>query len=356
MGAEVVVTLTVDWEGRILDEKNLGAMYEFGKNLEKLEESIKQKIPTTHFFCPAYFVRLKKEDPRRAQLLEKLSKSQAIRDGDEIALHIHSWQSLVEAAGAKFTMEADYGNGKPSTCDFGIEELGQYGALGIYAQKDIENIMKLSIETILELKLTKEVKGFRCGGWLANDNVLGALTALKLPYDASAVPADYVSSFLQKNAPMVLWDWLASLWSKTENDSSKKQLSNTYSHKTYPDGIKAMVDAEISQPLIIKTLQGQFLEIPDTAMLADWAPVEKMQAHIDAAYTKAKKEDKAIYISLGYHQEQANTISARFDTGLKKTNIERIFMMLEHIVSQGKKEGVPYRFMRTDAVAAELMK
>lgn len=181
---------------------------------------------------------------------------------------------------------------------------------------------------------------------------MDALTAHKLSYDASAVPADYISSFLQLKASGVLWGWLASLWSKDENNASKKHLSNTYSHKTYPDGIKAMMGEEISQPHLIKTQQGLLLEIPDTAMLADWVPVEKMKAHIDAAYTKAKKENKAIYISLGYHQEQANTISARFDTELNKTNIERILMMLEYIISVHEKEGVSCRFVRTDQVKA----
>src|SRR5947209_12689712 len=157
MGAEVIVTITVDWEGRILKDENLKAMYEFGKGLETLEQRIKQSIPTTHFFCPAYFVRLKKEDPRRTELLDKLFKSQAIRKGDEVALHIHSWQSLVEAAGVKFTMDADYGNGNPATCDFGIKELGQDIALGIYEQKDIESIIRLSIDTILGCGLTDSV-------------------------------------------------------------------------------------------------------------------------------------------------------------------------------------------------------
>ena len=81
--------VTVDWEGRDLDDRNIAAMKELHRKFPQ--------VKIVHFLNAAYFT--KSDSDARAVKEEMMS---AIAPGDEKALHIHGWKRLFEAAGVTF--------------------------------------------------------------------------------------------------------------------------------------------------------------------------------------------------------------------------------------------------------------
>src|SRR5262245_3571377 len=103
--AKVIITLTCDW-----DALDYAYTDRAGKSctppdrfnggvgaITRFHELFGGAIPITHFICPAYFARKSPNESKYADGIKALAKA-----GDEIALHIHCWKSLVEACGVTF--------------------------------------------------------------------------------------------------------------------------------------------------------------------------------------------------------------------------------------------------------------
>src|SRR5256885_750274 len=107
--ANVIITVTCDWDA--LDYKytadkeyNPPDRYSNGvKAILRFHELFKGSIPITHFICPAYFTRKSAHESTYAAGMKSLRDK-----GDEIALHIHCWKSLIEFCGVTFRDPKDH--------------------------------------------------------------------------------------------------------------------------------------------------------------------------------------------------------------------------------------------------------
>jgi hypothetical protein len=107
---------------------------------------------------------------------------------------------------------------------------------------------------------------------------------------------------------------------------------------------------EISQPQWLPIAEDRFvLEVPDTAILADYISRQTMLGHITPALGYAKENDKAIFISLGYHQEGCSEIDTLFSNE-QRSFVGKIGVMIDDIKRRAENEEVPYSFIQVSKV------
>lgn len=180
----VKVCITVDWEGEDLS---------YLPDLELLRKRLKVDVPFTHYICPNYFV----HDITAASKIKE-----AVRDCDEVGLHLHCYKPLVEqVAKVDFRIEQNY-HAVPSVWEEYLGKIfpflqnkpsGRGVPLSVYNSDEIKQIVETSVNVLKkELGLDK-VQGFRAGGWIASDTVLDVVCDLGFGYDSSAVPPAILS-------------------------------------------------------------------------------------------------------------------------------------------------------------------
>jgi hypothetical protein len=106
-------------------------------------------------------------------------------------------------------------------------------------------------------------------------------------------------------------------------------LANSLFLSAYPNGINIYGrsnDISAAQPQKIQKL----LELPDTAILADYVEADYMQEQIDHAVAIASKQSSDVHVSLGFHLESGG--DPRF--GARFGHIERVIEALEYIDQQ----------------------
>ena len=195
MPQKLYISVTVDWEGRRFDEETTPYLKQNLEGLVLLREEIKKlgfDIPWTHFITPNYWLN-GTADPTKV-----LENTRAIDwKKDEIGLHVHSWYELVIHAQVDPLVKTPTWGDKDG---FGFDDTGHGVPLGAYSPANIIKIIA-SAKTLLEARLPqpRTVKGFRCGGWMANDAVLTALMQAGFFYDCSAVPPDVFSQGFSKD-------------------------------------------------------------------------------------------------------------------------------------------------------------
>ncbi|MGH7495208.1 MAG: hypothetical protein ACREOO_22790 [bacterium] len=345
---QVIITVTCDWDG--LDYP-LGEPYNpegnphfrFDRGVQAIQyfnKVFENCVPITHFICPVYFTRSKALVEYYARNTTHLIKE----SNCEIGLHIHGWMSLMHACDIWPRDPVE----DPSVPDWGAQENSRYGLcvpyltddghekidyghgvpLGAYRQEEISQIVKKGRELLVDHRIMaarEDCVSFRCGGWMANDAVYAALQTVEpsFQYEASAVDASF---FAGRGG--ILDRWLAQLWG-SKGQPEHSYLANRLFLSAYPDGINIWGrsnDVAEAQPRRMQKL----LEIPDTAILADYVKAGYMVEQIDGAVALAALHASDIYVSLGFHLESGG--DPRF--GKVFGHIEEVIAALEHVNQQ----------------------
>src|ERR1700730_14137670 len=173
----LTICVTVDWEGESLEAANLNEMTAFRKAFPK--------IPLTHFICPAYLTR-----GGDLQAISGLIRGQVL-GGDEVALHVHCWQTLLTAAGVNPVLQPSWyinGDAGPQV-HYGNHQVDQgHGVpLGNYTSPEIGKIIAYANQLLVANHIASATPvSFRCGGWMSADPVQVALQAQHVANDSSS--------------------------------------------------------------------------------------------------------------------------------------------------------------------------
>jgi hypothetical protein len=354
--ASVVVMATVDWEGDTLEAGDLQAMERLNSELLLFAKKIGQPIPLTHFICPAYFTRIDaKNTDGRKQEAAKIMKSGAIREGDEIGVHVHCWKSLALEAGIplKAFQETPVGLVQKLPDMFWegkfILDLGYMVPLGIYEQVNVERFLDKSKALLQEyLRVEVPLTSFRCGMWVTCDVVFELLAKTGFVNDASAVPFNYIKTAVEEGFGNHdnIDHWNMAIWGK-EKSTGEPFTSNTLSLAKYPKGILGGLDSEISPPEIVNGI----LELPDTTMLIPWTNQALMCAHIDRAFKLAETSPQNIYTTIGFHQEHAKDNAFFGISGYGLSDAEKegclsgMLGTVVHAITKSKSTGIGVSFL-----------
>lgn len=271
-GLELVVT--VDWEGRDLNDANLRAMQDLHAKFPQ--------VKIIHFLNAGYYTKLG-ADP--ADVTAKINS--AIAPGDEKGLHIHGWKRLFEAAGAKFIASPTFWGTalSPQQC---FDDCGHEVPISLYSTDELRKVVKFSLDT-LEKNGFGRAKAFRCGGWMAKQSVRDAVALEGLEQEHSAVPTQFLQP---KLGGYPVYDWLSDLWAGT---------------------------TPTSQPYTMPAQGHDLLEVPDNGALSDYMSADQMVDVFEqnVAAWKADKKKKVV-VSVGFHEETAATYLPILETALTK--------------------------------------
>lgn len=246
--AKIRFIVSVDWEGEDLRAENIQSMKDFRK--------LYPGLPIHHFLNPAYFL-----NHPQAWALHQIQST--LLPGDEIGLHLHARQTIVEAAKVTFRNSPNF-RGAPS-------DQPAEAPLSAYTMSEQKKLFGFSLGLLKDAGF-RNVTSFRAGGWMASPEGLEALTSVGIEVDSSELNADYLGSNTLSN-------YVRSLWPDT---------------------------SKLAQPHFITTRAGTILEVPDNSALADWISEEAMKENWRTLVELAKKNpEKDFYFQIGFHQETA---------------------------------------------------
>lgn len=261
------IVISVDWEGRELDPKNLDAINRF--------RARHPEIKMVHFLNAAYFTK-----PGIDAAVVRSRMQSVLRPGDELGLHIHGWHSLFLDAGVAPLSVDSFWEGKSQYIPG--NEAGHDAIIENYSVADIRKVLRHSLN-ILEQNGFIGIKSFRAGGWMAGPRVLEALVREGFHSDSSAVPPSYLRSAMSGTK---LLNQAEYLWGK--------------------------ITAE-SQPFVIETAFGPIREFPNNAGLADYVIADQV---LEVLKTQMRKKEP--YVHFGFHLETADRYLYRVDEALTK--------------------------------------
>ncbi len=244
--------VTVDWEGRSLDEENLEAMQQFRQRFPN--------IPMLQLLNPTYFVR---PHPDYARLASDIKST--FLSIDTVGLHVHAWKSLTKHCGVAY--QSDYSFADISeTCKVG--DCGYTVSLeNAYSQADLTQLIGCSNDILMQHGFGHSVH-FRAGGWQMGPKLIAALEANGFIWDSSVIDAE-----------LLLTRW--------HQDSSMIKMLR----KLHPTA------TPLDQPY---QLTDQIMEYPNNAALADYTTSKQLVA----LFQQLVDAEKAVMV-LGFHQETA---------------------------------------------------
>jgi len=268
---QVVVALTIDWEGAYMSPEGLEAL-----------DSVRQHLrtaPLTHFISAAYFTKAEPDATAAASI------TKAVRPGDEVAMHLHGWQSLAAASGIEPRLSPSFLTGTDKL--LALEgDIGFDIDLDAYGVPELRAMLRTS-RRLLEAAQLRVSKSFRAGGYLGTPKVLQAIHDEGYAVDSSAT--DYRQ--LDEPEAEVLPRRLAAIWPK--------------------------IDAS-TQPFVIDTRGGQLLEMP-IAAFADYATAAEIVALVEAAHARLQQAPRRdVFVVLGFHQETAGEFGGRLGEALQQ--------------------------------------
>ncbi len=291
------LVVTVDWEGRDLEEANLVAM-----------ERLRARFPDVklvHFLNAAYYT---KQDADAADVTARIGR--VLAPGDEKGLHIHGWKRLFEASGVAFRAEPTLwgtsldANGAECASDCGHEV-----PISLYTTEELRKVVRFSRDTLADNGFG-QASSFRCGAWMTKTTVRDAIAAEGMTHEHSAVP----TVFLQpKLANVPLYGWLSELWEGTTS---------------------------ASQPYLMPTSSASLVEVPDNGALADYVTADDMVGTFETnktAYLANRRRNTVV--SIGFHQETA----ARY--------LPELEAALERIYATATAERLPLESVTSEAIA-----
>ena len=280
----MVVSVSIDWEGAYFDADALAALAEVRRQ--------NPDVPMTHFVCPAYYTKPGATADEVTALLR-----QHMAPGDEIGIHLHVWNSLVQAARVPVRSGRSF-----LTADGRLMEFeGDAGfdlEPAIHTTSELRAIIATS-RRLLETAGFQVAPVFRAGGWLANPSVLEAARAEGLTIDSSAIDASWLGEGASSEGFEVLAARVRTLWPKVDRTT---------------------------QPFVIDTPAGEVIEIPDSGGMADHVASEEMEDHVQWA---AGSGQRPIFVHLGFHAETAHHYADLLSRAL--TNLRRRKVPMEFV-------------------------
>jgi predicted deacetylase len=297
----IVVALTIDWEGAYFSPEGLDALDEFRSALGP--------APLTHFVSAAYFTK-QRQDPKAVA-----SITQAVRKGDELAVHLHAWRSLAQAGGIEPKLSPSFLTGTDKLLEFEDGDIGFDTDLDAYSVPDLRVLLRTS-RHLLEVTHLPISNTFRAGGYLGTPKVLQAIREEGFTVDCSAT--DYRQ--LDERKDEVLPKRIQAIWPRVETTS---------------------------QPWLVDAAGGALLEMP-IAAFADYATTDEIVAVFDAARTRLQTSPgRDVFIVLGFHQETAGEFSGRLRKALDTVRARRdiadnlVFTTVEAAATQARRVASP---------------
>lgn len=282
--APVVVSVSVDWEGAYFEEDGLAALARF-----RLEN---KDVPITHFVCPAYYTKPNAEPARDITSLLR----EGMRPGDEVGVHLHVWNSLVEASrvpvrsGRSFLTEDGRLMEFDGDAGFDLDP-------SIYTTSEVRSMLRTS-RRLLETAGFEVAPVFRAGGWLAPPAVLEAARAEGFTVDSSAVDPGWLGEGASTEGFEVLAGRLRAIWPQVDRTT---------------------------QPFRIETPAGAIVEIPDSGAMADHMASEEMEDHVQWAAGTGKRP---VFVHLGFHAETAHQYADLLSRALHNLRRRKVPMEL----------------------------
>jgi hypothetical protein len=274
---QVVVALTIDWEGAYLSPDGLDALDEFRRGLGP--------APLTHFISAGYFTK-DRPDPTTVR-----SITEAVHKGDELAVHLHAWRSLAKASGIEPKLSPSFLTGTDKLLEFEDGDVGFDLDLDAYGVPDLRALLRTS-RRLLEQTHLPVSKTFRAGGYLATPKVLQAIREEGFTVDSSA--SDYRQ--LDERKDEVLPKRMKAIWPGVETTS---------------------------QPWSLGASVGPLLEMP-VAAFADYATTAEIVAVFEAAHARLQKDPgRDVFVVVGFHQETAPEFVGRLSDALKQVRGRR---------------------------------
>jgi hypothetical protein len=274
---QVVVALTIDWEGAYISPDALDALDEFRRGLGP--------APLTHFVSAGYFTK-DRPDPTAVASL-----TQAIHKGDELALHLHAWRSLAKASGIEPKLSPSFLTGTDKLLEFEDGDVGFDTDLDAYGVPDLRVLLRTS-RRLLEQAHFLVSKTFRAGGYLGTPKVLQAIQEEGFLVDSSAT--DYRQLDELKDA--VLPQRIKAIWPSVDT---------------------------MSQPWFVAAPGGPLLEMP-IAAFADYATADEIVAVFEAAHARLQHDPaRDVFVVVGFHQETAPEFAGRLGEAMTKVRGRR---------------------------------
>lgn len=284
--------ISVDWEGRTLDQDDLDAMQAFRKAYPH--------IGLLQFFNAAYYT---KWDANPSQVTEAIRS--VTTEKDEHGLHIHAWRSLVEHSGVVFRRSPNWSYpGEISMNSCHLLDCGHNVPISAYNESELRLIIQSS-QAILKHQGFNKARSFRAGGWMASSQVIQALAKEGFVFDSSATDAELLKDRRYSNR---LYHWLAELW---------QPITTT------------------SQPYLIGQTPYQLFELPDNGILADYISAEEMLEIFKQNVSLWRNQpNQDVYFSIGFHQESA----ARY--------LHRIRDTIDLVEAYAEQHQLPFRWAK----------
>lgn len=288
----IIGIISVDWEGRTLDQDDLEAMRTFRNTYPH--------IGLLQFFNAAYYT---KWDANPSEITEAIRS--VTTEKDEHGLHIHAWRSLVEHSGVVFRRSPNWsypGEIIMDSCH--LLDCGHNVPISAYNESELRLMIQTS-QAILTHNGFNSARSFRAGGWMATHQVIRALAKEGFAFDSSATDAQLLKGRRYSNR---LYHWLAKLWQPITT---------------------------ISQPYLIGQAPYQLIELPDNGILADYiSATDMLKIFIQNAALWQNQPDQTVYFSIGFHQESA----ARY--------LHRIRDTIDLVEAYAEQHQLPFRWAK----------
>lgn len=249
---KMLIYVTVDWEGKSLDEEDIKAMRNFRQQFPY--------IPMLQLMNAAYFVR----DHSNNEQLTQIIKSTFLPT-DTQGLHVHAWRTLTDYCGIEYQHGYSVAN---------IDENCQTGDCGYtvsleyaYTQAELTKLIACSDNILIDNGFNKSVH-FRAGAWQLGPKLIAALEANDFIWDSSKIDS---------NLLMTRWH---------EDSGMVKMLRALHPNST-----------PLDQPY---PLSKKLMEYPNNAALADYTSTKQ----IVTLFENLMAANKRVMV-LGFHQETA---------------------------------------------------
>ena len=260
----VVIALTIDWEGVEITPEAVDALDDLRRRAGI--------VPITHFVSAAYYT----SGAPPAEVTRSLQR--LVRAGDELAVHVHGWRSLVEASAVAPRLSPSFLTGTDALLEFDSGDRGFDTDLDAYDVVALRALLRTS-RTLLAQSGRPVSQSFRAGGYLGTPKVMRALRAEGFTVDSSATHPDQFDA-----AYGLLSERVRELW--------------------------PMVDAT-TQPFLLADPVAAIVELP-LAAIADNADADELVRAIARAGERlATAPTRDVFVVLGFHLETASEYAAR---------------------------------------------
>lgn len=259
----MLLYVTVDWEGRSLDEEDIVEMQNFRQKFPH--------IPMLQLLNAAYFVRGHEYPERLTQIIKS-----TFLPADTQGLHVHAWKSLTQHCGVQYQHSPSFSD-DDENCQEG--DCGYTVSLEFaYTQKSLTKLLACSSEVLVKNGFNQP-DHFRAGGWQLGPKLTAALAANGFIWDSSKIDADLLATRWHKDSGIV------------------KMLRQLHPNST-----------PVDQPyLMLSTL----MEYPNNAALADYTTTKQIVALFKGLIAANKQ-----VMVLGFHQETAADFLMRLEKAI----------------------------------------